>query len=32
MFLGESFDKIPDEQDTDHCSYNEAIQDKNVEF
>ena len=32
MFLGESFDKVPDEQDTDPCSYNEAIQDKNSKF
>ena len=32
MFLGESFDKVPGEQDTDPCNYKEAIQDKDTEF
>ena len=32
MFLGESFDKDPNEQDTDPCNYNEVIQGKDVEF
>ena len=26
--LGESFDRIPDEQDTDPCNYDEALKDK----
>ena len=30
MFLKESFEKVPDEQDTNLC--NEAIQDKDAEF
>ena len=32
MFFGESFDKVPDEQDIDPCSYNNAIKDKDTEF
>jgi hypothetical protein len=32
MFLGESFDKVPDEHETDPCNYNEAIQNKDADF
>ena len=32
MFFGESFDKVPDEQDIDPYSYNDAIKDKDTEF
>lgn len=32
MFLEDSFDKVPDEQETNPCNYNEAIQDKDVDF
>jgi len=32
MFLKESFDNVPDGQDTDPCNYNEAIEDKDAEF
>ena len=32
MFLIESFDKVPDEQDTDSCNYNEAIKDKDAKI
>ena len=30
--LGESFDKIPDELDTDPCNYDEALKDKMQNF
>ena len=30
--LGESFDRIPDELDTDPCNYDEALKDKNAEL
>ena len=32
MFLGESYNKVPDELDTEPCNYNEAIQDKYAEL
>lgn len=31
MFLGESSDFVPEEQDYDPCTYNEALQDKDAE-
>ena len=31
MFLGESYDKVPDEQEMDPFNYNEALQDKDAE-
>ena len=30
--LGESFDKIPDELDTDPCNYDEALKDKDADL
>ena len=30
--LGESFDRIPDELDTDPCNYDEALKDKDTEL
>ncbi|XXG73025.1 hypothetical protein AAC387_Pa07g2007 [Persea americana] len=30
MFLGESYDRVPDELETERCNYNEALQDKNA--
>ena len=30
--LGESFDKIPDERDTDPCNYDEALKDKDADL
>ena len=32
MFLGESYDRVLDELDTEPCNYNEAIQDKYVDL
>ncbi|XXG79641.1 hypothetical protein AAC387_Pa09g0670 [Persea americana] len=32
MFLGESYDRVPDELNTEPCNYNEAIQDKYAEL
>ena len=30
--LGESFDRIPDELDTDPCNYDEALKDKDAKL
>ena len=30
--FGESFDRIPDELDTDPCNYDEALKDKDVDL
>ena len=32
MFLGESYDRIPDELDAEPVNYNEALQDKDAEL
>ena len=32
MFLGESYDRVPDEQGTDPCNYDEALQDKDADL
>ena len=32
MFLGESYDRVSDEQGTNPCNYGEALQDKDIDL